>query len=178
MKHKTAIRRLVAAVICGLFPLAGAGQIPADLIGTWVIDAKQTEEHLIKLGPPPRNGEWIPSIILRLCLTTMTFEEDRLIYDPISPAPMVQSFSLEPQQDKKLTYTIQTANGGKDTLTISFLNKDSITVKTEKIGLDEYGVWKRGMRPNRQTAQNDYKQAFDSCASALNNVPFVKAKAR
>ncbi len=98
--------------------------------------------------------------------------------DPISAAPMTQSFRLEPQQDKKLTYTIQTAEGDKDTITISFLNEESITVKFAKIGLDEYGVWKRGNRPNQQSAESDFRKAFDACASALNNVPFVRANAR
>jgi len=108
----------------------------------------------------------------------MTFEGDTMTIDPISPAPIAQSFRLEPQQDKQLTYTIRTAEGKNDTITISFLNEESITVKSAKIELDEYGVWKRGKRPSRQTAESDFKQAFDTCASALNNVPFVKANAR
>lgn len=178
MKNNVPMRRCIANVVCGLFPLVATGQVPAELSGTWVIDAKQTEERLNKVGPPSRNAEWLPSIILRQCVTTMTFEGEAMIIDPISPAPMAQSFRLEPQQGKKFTYTVQTADGGKDTLTITFLNEESITVKSEKVGLDEYGVWKRGKRPNRQTAQIDFKQAFDSCASALENVPFVKTKAR
>lgn len=178
MKNNVFMRRLIAVFACGFFPLAATGQIPTELIGTWVIDAKQTEQRLNKVGPPSRNAEWLPSIVLRQCVTTMTFEGDLMIIAPISPAPMAQSFRLEPRQDKKLTYTAQTPDGKKDTLTITFLSEEYITVRSENIGLDEYGVWKRGNRPNRQTAQIDFKQAFDSCASALENVPFVKAKAR
>lgn len=168
----------IAFVIVGLIPLVVSGQTPAELNGTWVIDAKQTEERLIRVGPPSKNAEWLSSIILRQCVTTMTFDGDAMTVDLISPAPTVQSFRLEPQQDKKLTYTVQTADGGKDTLTISFLNRESITVKSAKVELDEYGVWKRGNKPNRQTAQIDFQQAFDACASALSKVPFIKAKAR
>lgn len=178
MKNYHYIRHLTAVTICGLFPLVAAGQTSADLTGTWVIDVKQTEEHLLKLGPPPRNAEWLPSIILRQCVTSMSFEGETVIIDFISPAPMAESFRITPLQDRKLSYTIQTANGGKDILTISFLNKDNITVKSEKIGLDEYGVWKRGKKPNQQTAQIDFQQALNSCISALGNVPFIKGKIR
>ena len=174
----TIFSRLTVVMICGLFSLAAMGQVSKELNGTWVIDAKQTEEFLKRVGPTPNNAEWLPAIVLRQCVTTMTFEGDTMTMDPISSAPMAQSFRLEPQQDRKLTYTIRTADGGKDTLTISFLNEENITVKSAKVGLDEYGVWKRGKQPNRQTAENDFKQAFDTCASALKNVPFIKTNTR
>ena len=178
MTAKATIRRIVAVSACGLFPAAAIGQLPAALNGTWVIDAQQTEEYLRKVGPPPRNAEWIPSILLGQCVTTMTFRGDAMIVDRISPAPMAQSFRLAPQQGRELTYVIQTLDGGKDTLTISFLSDANITVKSTKVELDGYGVWKRGNPVNRQTAEKDFKQAFDTCASALDNVPFLKTKAR
>lgn len=178
MRSPAFVRHLSTSVIGGLFSLAALGQTPAALDGTWVIDAKQTEERLIKIGPPPKNAEWLPAIILRLCVTTMTFEGNVMTIDPISPAPTTQSFRLEPQSVKELTYIFQTLNGEKETLTISFLNEENITIRSAKVGLDEYGVWKRGKRPNRQTAETDFKQAFDACASALSNVPFVKARTR
>lgn len=177
MKNQGSLR-LIALTLSGLFSLAATAKVPPELNGTWVMDAKQTEERLKKVGPPARNAQWLPAILLRQCVTTITFEGETMVMDPISPNPMVQSFRLEPQPNKVLTYTIQAADGGKDTLTISFVNAQSITVKSEKMGLDEYGVWTRGKKPNRQTAQTDFKQAFDVCASALNNVPFVRAGAR
>lgn len=178
MKNNTTIRRFAAITICGLLPLVVAGQVPTELNGTWVIDPRQTAERLIAVGPPSNNAQWLPSIILRQCVTTLTFDGDTMIIDPISPAPTAQSFRLVPQQDRKLTFTVQTADGGKDTMTIAFLHAEGITVASEKVGLDEYGVWKRGKRPNRQTTEKDFKQAFDACASALDNVPFIKTKAR
>ena len=99
-----------------------------------------------------------------------------MIVDRISPNPMEQSFRL--QQTKESTYTIETADGGKDTLTIAFLNKESITVESAKVELDGYAVWKRGERPNRQTAEKDFKEAFDACVSVLKNVPFIKGTIR
>lgn len=178
MTTKAAIHHTVVVFACGLFPALAIAQLPSGLIGTWVIDAKQTEEYLKKVGPPSHNAEWIPSIVARQCVTTMAFQVDTMIVDPITPAPMAQSFRLEPQQGKELTYSIETADGGKDTLTISFLNDENITVKSTKIELDGYGVWKRGNPVNRQTAERDFKQAFDTCVSALDNVPFLRKKVR
>lgn len=171
-------RHLALVMIFGLFSLAAMGQVSRELNGTWVIDIKQTEEFVKRVDPPPHNAEWLPAILLRQCITTMTFEGDTMTMDPISPSPMVQSFRLEPQKDRKLTYLIQTDDGGKDTLTISFLNEENITVKSAKVELNEYGVWKRGKRPNRQTTQQDFMQALDTCASVLKNVSFIKATTR
>lgn len=176
MRNNASILGSIAIVLSGLNPVLALGQIPAELHGTWVIDAKQTQERLIQVGPPSNNAEWLAATIVRQCVTTMTFDKDTMTIDPISRVPMTQSFRLEPHKDKKLTYAIQTADGGKDTLTVAFLNRESITVKFAKVELAEYGVWKRGNRPNRQTADTDSRQAFDTCASALKNVPFLKER--
>lgn len=154
------------------------GQTSSALNGTWVIDPKQTAEHLIRVGPPSRNAEWIPRIVAGQCVTAMTFEEDTMIIESIGPFPMARSFRLEPKQGEELAYTIQTDRGGKDTVKISFLNEGSITVKFGNVELDVYGVWKRGNRPNPQTGESDIKQALDTCASALKSVPFLRLNNR
>ncbi len=178
MRNNASILGSIAIAISGLNPVLALGQIPAELHGTWVIDAKQTQERLIQVGPPSNNAEWLPAIIVRQCVTTMTFDKDTMTIDLISHAPTTRSFRLEPHEDKKLTYTIQTASGGKDTLTVSFLDRESITVKSAKVELDEYGVWKRGNRPNQKTVDTDFQQSLDACLSALKNVPFIKEKMR
>lgn len=165
----------VAVMCCG--PCTASDDQLQLLEGTWVIDAQKTAEHIQKVGPPSHNAEWLSSVVLRLCVTTMTFEGGSMILDAISPAPMVWSFQIKPLPDQQRTYTVITADGEKDTLTISFLDMENITVKSTKVALDEYGVWRRGKRPNRQTAEQDFKQAFDSCASALENVSFSREKA-
>jgi hypothetical protein len=40
---------LALCIACGMFSLTAEGQVPKELNGTWVIDAKQTEEYLKKL---------------------------------------------------------------------------------------------------------------------------------
>lgn len=183
MRERTAQTKDARFAVCAValmccVPHTALGDQLQLLDGTWVIDALKTAENIKKIGPPSHNAEWLSSIVLRQCVTTMTFEGSSMILDPISPAPMAQSFQLEPQSGKQWTYTVAMADGGKDTLTVSFLNTENITAKSAKVGLDEYGVWKRGKRPNRQTAEQDFKQAFDTCASALDSVPFIKAKGR
>ena len=161
--------------MCSLFPLASFADVPKALNGTWYIDAKQTEAQLKKLGPPQKNVQWIPQIVLNMCVSTMTFSGETLNRALISPQPTVESFQLKPQKGEALTYTLETKTGEiKDTLIISFINEESISIKSAKMEFMEYGVWKRGKSTNPQTAEKDFNQAFQDCASALKNVPFIK----
>lgn len=168
-----------ALAIVSISPIAARADQSELLEGTWTIDVLATVAKVKKLDPPARNAEWLPSILLRQCVTTLTFDQGSMIVDPISPAPIAQTFRLKRQSDKELTFTlVGTGDEKKDTVSVTFLKSDNITVKSAKIGLDEYAVWKRGKRPNRDTAEQDFKHVFDSCASALEHIPFFKASGR
>lgn len=179
LQMKYPITFACASAILSLAPISASGDQVQSLEGTWAIDPVATAAHIKRLGPPAQNAEWLPSILLRLCVTTLTFENGSMTVDPISPAPMTQVFRLEQQSERKLAFMlIGAVDGKKDTLTIAFLNSNNITVKSANIGLDEYAVWKRGKRPNRNTTERDFKQAFDSCTSAFQNVSFIAAPGR
>lgn len=169
------VRNICISIICCLFSLVSFADVPKSLNGTWLIDAKQTEELLKKLGPPQKNADWIPQIVLRMCVSTMTFSGETLTRSLIGPQPTVESFRLRPQKGEALTYSLETKTGEiKDTIVISFTNEGSISVKSAKMEFMEYGVWKLGKPANPQTGEKDFNQAFQNCALALKNVPFLK----
>ncbi len=152
---------LALCIACGMFSLTAEGQVPKELNGTWVIDAKQTEEYLKKAGPPPEYANWIPTIVMPMCVTTMTFSESALTRQNLGPVPFEESFRLTPKKIGTLTFTLYTIDGKeKDTLTISFLNAENMTIKSLNMGLMEYGVWKRGNKSGPQTGKKDFDDAF------------------
>jgi hypothetical protein len=161
-----------------VFSVSAIAQVPIELSGTWVIDARQTEEYLKKVGPPPNHADWLPSFLLRMCVSTMTFDGETMTWDGIGPAPFGETFRLKPQGEKKLTYGITSSDGKEDTLIISFRGEGHITVKSVKMEFMEYGVWKRGRRSSPEMGEADFKEVFASCSSALNNVPFIRARTR
>lgn len=114
-----------------------------------------------------------------MCVTTMTFSENALTRQNLGPRPFEESFQLTPKKIGASTFILDTADGKeKDTLTISFLNAEYITIKSLKMELMEYGVWKRGKKSSPQTGEKDFNDAFKACATALENVPFLKTKSR
>jgi hypothetical protein len=174
MNTKVTLCALVM-MCCG--PLTALGDQFQLLAGTWVIDAEQTEEYLKKVGPPPQNANWIPAIVMRMCVTTMTFSDNALTRQNLGPQPFEESFQLTPKKIGASTFSLDITDGKeKDTLTISFLDTEYITIKSLKMEFMEYGVWKRGKKSGPQTGEKDFNDAFKSCATALGNVPFLKIK--
>lgn len=161
-----------------LFPIVAIGQAPTNLTGTWVIDTEKTVSNITKIGPPSNHGEWLPSIVLRMCVTAMTFDREDLLLTAIGPIPDGQKLRLKSQEYGKLTYTPESNNDTKDTWTIAFLSDENFSVSSSNMPLMEYGVWKRGSRPTPQAGEKAFKQAFGDCASALEKIPFLKSKQR
>lgn len=161
-----------------LFPIGALGQASTNLTGTWVIDSEKTVANITKIGPPPNHREWLPSIVIRMCVTAMTFDNEDLSITAIGPIPTGQKLRLKSREYGKLTYIPESNNGTKDTWTITFLGEENFTVSSSNMGLMEYGVWKRGYMPSPQEGEKAFKQAFGDCASALDKVPFLKSKQR
>lgn len=168
----------LAASASLLFPIVALGQAPINLTGTWVIDTEKTASNITKIGPPANHGEWLPSIVLRMCLIAMNFDREDLQITSIGPIPSGQNLRLKSQEHGKLTYVPESKNEPKDTWTIAFFSDENFSVSSSNMPLMEYGVWKRASRPSPQAGEQAFKQAFSDCASALEKVPFLKIKQR
>lgn len=165
------------AVAAGLSFSVGA-QTLSKLNGTWVVDPQATEKYLIAMGPPPRNSEWLPATIARMCVLSITFDENNLIIDSPGPGGSERPSRLIPKQESKgkAVYELQAHNGKTSTVTVSFLNDQHITIGFGQLPLEEYAVWKRGYKPNRIRSEQDVRQAMEPCVAALKNVPYLKDK--
>jgi len=169
---------LLGLVLALVLPFSAVGQESNRVNGLWVIDPDQTAAHIIKKGPPERNPEWIAAIVLRMCISTLIFDDENLTVTDMGNIPAEQKLRLKSKQGSEPIYVSQSPDGAKDTWTISFLGEKNIVVQSSNMGLMEYGVWKRSDLSSPQRGESAFTQAFSRCRLALEKVPFIKSNTR
>jgi hypothetical protein len=175
VKKILAVLILVSAISSVAF-----ADMPNSLKGTWVIDAKATEEYLKNSSPKldPKEAELFPlllgdsfGIILNFnsgVLTTSTYHGDK-------SSPPHQLIS---QQNEQMKYIFK---GDKDDLwTVSIINNGkNINIKATKNPTFEFCLWKRvnpdpKIKPydNAKRVLEDYKTMLEN----IKSVPIIAAR--
>lgn len=143
--------------------------------GTWVIDVQKTEEFLTSTPPPEKNAESLPGVLLQMCVTTMTFSGETLTKTSIGPFPTTKSFKLIPLSNGALTYALITSEGKEaDTIEVHIRDSEHLTIKSARMELMAYGVWRRGQPSTPQTGEMDFNRALQACTAMLKNRPSAK----
>ena len=143
--------------------------------GTWVIDVQKTEEFLTSTPPPENNAESLPGVLLQMCVTTMTFSGETLTKTSIGPFPTTESFKLIPLSNGVLTYALITSEGKEaDTIVVHIRDSEHLTIKSARMELMAYGVWRRGQPSTPQTGEMDFNRALQACTAMLQNRPSAK----
>ncbi|HUW46672.1 MAG TPA: hypothetical protein VMW50_12860 [Dehalococcoidia bacterium] len=131
----------VLVMICAL-PLTALAEMPENLKGTWVIDAKKTEDLLKKVSPPPKDAGFMAGIIGFWFQVLLEFDDEGLTVSAYTGARSMR-YRFVSSQIEKAEYVLESPqNTGNDTLTVTSLGEKSINIKSSKSPYMDLCAWK------------------------------------
>lgn len=148
------------------------------LNGTWIIDAKATEDSIIRTRPfKDKNSAYsFLHHISYLGALVFDFEGEKLFGGTFPGNERKREFILVSHKDAENEYnSIPPKDGTKaqekpETLVVTVLNQKNITISFSGSTETQYLLWKHvTLDPNKKTP-NDYKPEFDAFIGMMMNI--------
>lgn len=144
------IKKMTMIVSAALLPIYSmAVEMPKELAGTWILDAKATESF-IQTSPKwkPGDEKYLPMIMKRMSQVLYTFKNDSIIAAMRGKEQALPISSVK--RDGKNYVFEGTAKGKPVTLTIIPKKGGMINIRSSAHNDMDYYVWKRGTLPKEK----------------------------
>ncbi|MBF0198535.1 MAG: hypothetical protein HQL32_12535 [Planctomycetes bacterium] len=137
-------KQLAVILLATAFPLIGfAAEMPKELKGTWILDAKASEAY-IQTSPKwkPKDAKYLPKIMKRMSQVLYTFKDDSII---AAMRGKEQAFPITSVEREGENFLCKGNIKGKEvTLTVSLRKDGVINIKSSTTDDMDYYIWKRG----------------------------------
>jgi hypothetical protein len=166
---KIVIRLLLLLIAIYAHTSSALAAAPGALNGAWVLDAKTTEESVLA-APPYIAAQWFGLASPYLVAFIYEFDgNDATIH--MYGDQNRRNYQFLSQEGNQVTYVPKgTQEGGTDTLTVSILNDNNITISHS--GSPEMGhiTWKRVNLDPRRTIPDDAQPGMDAWFASLRKI--------
>ena len=161
----TSIRSHLLALALALFPTLHAAEMPAALKGSWILDAAKTEAN-IKASPKwkPGDEKMLPTIFKHMAQVLYSFNDEQVAASRRGKEMSIPIEKVESDADK---HVISCQVQDKPmTITVTFVDKDTINIRSSMTNDMDYFLWKRGSLEGTD-GPSDAALATEAAAKAL-----------
>ena len=140
---RSLVKALAVLAILTLPVTTAWAEMPNELKGSWILDAPATEEHL-KTSPQwkAEDAKFLPTILKRMSQFLFGFEEDAIVS---TMRGRQQVIPVELKEKSGHTYVFEgKVRDQTITLTVSFVDDRTISIRSSASDDMDYFLWKRG----------------------------------
>lgn len=169
----------LALILATVISSVAFADVPDSIKGTWVLDAKATEEYIKNSSPKlePKEAEWFPLFLGYSFGIILNFNNNVLTITTYHGDKSSPPYQLISQQDDQMKYIFK---GDKNDLwTVSVINNGkSINIKAAKTPSFEFCLWKRVKFDSKtknyyaKSVLEDYKTMIEN----IKSVPIIAAQ--